>query len=327
MDLDITNYDYDDILKLFAIGKHFNEEDLKSAKKRVLASHPDKSGLDKSYFLFFSSAYKILFNIYNFREKHSSLTNLNNYNENYEADKDEVNEELIHKIMTTKSTQEFNKWFNEQFDTMKIANDYEENEELIHKIMTTKSTQEFNKWFNEQFDTMKIANDYEENGYGDWLNSSNNEETVKCTDINSIHKIMEEKKKVLRSNNLIKKKDISEFNNTNYCELTNSKPEDYSSGLFSKFQYEDLKKAHEESIIPVTNEDNISNYTSLDDIKFKRTQQSIVPMKNDEANKYLNKTKEDENDISCMRAYNLYKQDEINKKNNDKFWSNLKQLL
>ena len=42
MDLDITNYDYDDILKLFAIGKHFNEEDLKSAKKRVLASHPDK---------------------------------------------------------------------------------------------------------------------------------------------------------------------------------------------------------------------------------------------------------------------------------------------
>ena len=291
MDLDITNYDYEDILKLFNISKQFNEEDLKSAKKRVLASHPDKSGLDKSYFLFFSSAYKILFNIYNFREKHSSLTNLNNYNENYNADKDEANEELI------------------------------------HKIISTKSSQEFNKWFNEQFDTMKISNDYEENGYGDWLNSTNTEEIVKCTDLNSMNKIMEEKKKVLRSHNLIKKKDISEFNNTNYCDLTNSKPEDYSSGLFSKFQYEDLKKAHEESIIPVTNEDNTNNYTSYDDIKFKRTQQSIVPMKIDEANKYLNKSKEDENNISSMRAYNLYKQDEINKKNNEKFWNNLKQLL
>lgn len=291
MDLDITNYDYEDILKLFNISKQFNEEDLKSAKKRVLASHPDKSGLDKSYFLFFSSAYKILFNIYNFREKHSSLTNLNNYNEIYNTDKDEVNEELI------------------------------------HKIMTTKSTQEFNKWFNEQFTSMKINNDYEENGYGDWLNTSNTEEIVKCNDLNSIHKIMEEKKKVLRSNDLIKKKDISEFNNTNYCDLTNSKPEDYSSGLFSKFQYEDLKKAHEESIIPVTSEDNISNYTSLDDIKFKRTQQSIVPMKTDEANKYLNKSKENENEISSMRAYTLFKQDEITKKNNDKFWNNLKQLL
>jgi hypothetical protein len=291
MDLDITNYDYDDILKLFNISKQFNEEDLKSAKKHVLASHPDKSGLDKSYFLFFSSAYKILFNIYNFREKHSSLTNLNNYNENYDADKDEVNEEII------------------------------------HKIMTSKSKQEFNKWFNEQFDSMKISNDYQENGYGDWLNASNTEEIVKCSDINSIHKIIEEKKKVLRSNNLIKKKTISEFNNSNYCDLTNSKPEDYSSELFSKFQYEDLKKAHEESIIPVSNEDNISNYSSYDDIKFKRTQQSIVPMKTDEANKYLNKSKEDDNNISSMRAYNLFKQDEINKKKNEKFWNNLKQLL
>ena len=291
MDLDINNYDYEDILKLFNISRQFSTEDLKNAKKRVLASHPDKSGLDKSYFLFFSSAYKILFNIYNFREKHSSLTNLNNYNENYNADKDE------------------------------------ENELLIHKIMTTKSTQEFNKWFNEQFNTMKISNDYEENGYGDWLNSSSSEEIVKCTDLNSMNKIMEEKKKILRTQMLIKKRDISEFNNNQYCDLTNSKPEDYSSDLFSKFQYEDLKKAHEESIIPVTNEDNISNYSSYDDIKFKRTQQSIAPMKNEEAHKYLNKSKEDENNISCMRAYNLYKQDEVNKKNNDKFWNNLKQLL
>lgn len=291
MDLDISNYDYEDILKLFNISKQFSAEDLKSAKKRVLASHPDKSGLDKSYFLFFSSAYKILFNIYNFREKHSSLTNLNNYNENYNADKDEVNELLI------------------------------------HKITSTKSAQEFNKWFNEQFNTMKITSEYDKNGYGDWLNATNTEEIVKCTDLNSIHKIMEEKKKLLRSNNLIKKKDVSEFNNNHYCDLTNSKPEDYSSDLFSKLQYEDLKKAHEESIIPVTNEDIINNYSSYDDIKFKRTQQSIVPMKTDEANKYLNKSKEDENEISSMRAYNLYKQDEVNKKNNDKFWNNLKQLL
>ena len=291
MDLDISNYDYEDILKLFNISKQFTTEDLKSAKKRVLASHPDKSGLDKSYFLFFSSAYKILFNIYNFREKHSSLTNLNNYNENYNADKDEANELLI------------------------------------HKIMTTKSTQEFNKWFNEQFNTMKISNSYEENGYGDWLNSSSSEEIVKCTDLNSMNKIMEEKKKVLRTQMLVKKNTISEFNNNQYCDLTNSKPEDYSSGLFSKFQYEDLKKAHEESIIPVTSEDNISNYSSYDDIKFKRAQQSIAPMKNEEANKYLNKSKEDENNISSMRAYHLFKQDEINKKNNEKFWNNLKQLL
>jgi hypothetical protein len=294
MDLDITNYDYEDILKLFKVGQHFNEEDLKRAKKQVLASHPDKSGLDKSYFLFFSSAYKILFNIYNFREKHSSTTNLNNYNENYNADADEANALLI------------------------------------HKITSNKSSAQFNSWFNEQFENFKITNDYEANGYGDWLTNADVEEQEKtqdqCKDLNSLHKIIEEKKQILRTHNLVKKKNVCEFNNTNYCDLTNSKPEDYSSGLFSKFQYEDLKKAHTESLIPVTNEDNITNYSSLEDIRNKRASQVINPLKREEATSLLNKSKEDENNISTARAYSLFKQDELNKQKNEKFWSNLKRL-
>ena len=292
MDLDISNYDYEDILKLFNISKNFTEEDLRNAKKKVLASHPDKSRLDKSYFLFFSSAYKILFSIYNFREKHSSLTNLNNFNENYNVEKDEINEKLL------------------------------------HKITSNKSSKEFNKWFNEQFESFNITNEYEKNGYGDWLTSkeSNDEELSKCKDLNSMNMIIEEKKRILRAHMLIKKQDISEFNNTNYCDLTNSKPEDYSSGLFSKFQYEYLKKAHEESLIPVTNEDYINNYSSMEDIRNKRANQSLTPLKCDEATSYLNKSKEDENNISTARAYSLFKQDELSKQKNDKFWSSLKRL-
>jgi hypothetical protein len=293
MDLDITNYDYDDILKLFKLSNQFTIEDLKKAKKQVLSSHPDKSGLDKSYFLFFSSAYKILFNIYNFREKHSSTTNLNNYNENYNAHKDEFNALLI------------------------------------QKVTSNKSSAQFNTWFNEQFESFKITNDYDANGYGDWLTSkddNNNEEIVKCKDMNSLHKIIEEKKQIARTQNLVIKKDVCEFNNTNYCDLTNSKPEDYSSGLFSKFQYEDLKKAHNESLIPVTNEDITNNYSSLEDIRTKRASQLLAPLKHDEAKSYLNKSKEDDNNISASRAYSLFKQDELNKQKNDKFWSNLKRL-
>jgi hypothetical protein len=293
MDLDITNYDYDDILKLFKLSNQFTIEDLKKAKKQVLSSHPDKSGLDKSYFLFFSSAYKILFNIYNFREKHSSTTNLNNYNENYNAHKDEFNALLI------------------------------------QKVTSNKSSAQFNTWFNEQFENFKITNDYDANGYGDWLTSkdeNNNEEIAKCKDMNSLHKIIEEKKQIARTQNLVIKKDVCEFNNTNYCDLTNSKPEDYSSGLFSKFQYEDLKKAHNESLIPVTNEDITNNYSSLEDIRTKRASQLLAPLKHDEAKSYLNKSKEDENNISASRAYSLFKQDELNKQKNDKFWSNLKRL-
>jgi hypothetical protein len=293
LDLDITNYDYEDILKLFNLCKDFSTEDLKNAKKKVLASHPDKSGLDKSYFLFFSSAYKILFSIYNFRTKHSSLTNLNNYNDNYSAEKDETNELLI------------------------------------HKLIASKSKKEFNNWFNEQFESFKISNDYEKNGYGDWLNEANDEKTILCTDLSSMNKIIEEKKKILRTTMLMTKQEVCEFNNnnSNYCDLTNSKPEDYSSGLFSKFQYEDLKKAHNESLIPVTNEDNISKYSSLEDIRIKRASQSLTPLQEHEAKTYLNKSKDHENALSCMRAYNLLKQDEVTKQKNERFWSNLKRIM
>tara|TARA_B100000780_G_scaffold131660_1_gene92314 strand:- start:158 stop:424 length:267 start_codon:yes stop_codon:yes gene_type:complete len=53
MDLNIDNYDFDDILTLFKLPYHYSEKDLKATKKKVLRTHPDKSGLDKDYFLFF----------------------------------------------------------------------------------------------------------------------------------------------------------------------------------------------------------------------------------------------------------------------------------
>ena len=67
VDLDINNYDLDSLVALFKIPIHFEEHHLKQAKKTVLAMHPDKSKLDKEYFLFFSKAYKIIYNIYQFK--------------------------------------------------------------------------------------------------------------------------------------------------------------------------------------------------------------------------------------------------------------------
>ena len=69
MDLNIDNYDLNDLLQLFNINYHYTEDDLKACKKLVLKTHPDKSKLDKKYFMFFSKAYKLLFQIYNFRHR------------------------------------------------------------------------------------------------------------------------------------------------------------------------------------------------------------------------------------------------------------------
>ena len=53
LDLDIRNYKLEDITALFKIPLVFNESDLRKAKLAVLQTHPDKSQLQKEYFLFF----------------------------------------------------------------------------------------------------------------------------------------------------------------------------------------------------------------------------------------------------------------------------------
>ena len=106
IDLNINNYDLDDILNLFNINYDFNEEDLKNSKKKVLMMHPDKCKLDKEYFLFFSNAYKILYSIYNFKNK-SKLNNNIKLDENNKIEFlvdniDEDNKEIIKKLKDSK---------------------------------------------------------------------------------------------------------------------------------------------------------------------------------------------------------------------------------
>ena len=51
-DLDVDNYDLEDLLELFKLDYNFSGDDLKKAKTICLQTHPDKSGLEPKYFFF-----------------------------------------------------------------------------------------------------------------------------------------------------------------------------------------------------------------------------------------------------------------------------------
>ena len=139
LDLNIQNYNLNDLLNLFKLKNNFTEEDLKNAKKIVLKTHPDKSNLDKKYFLFFSSAYKIVFQIYNFKSR------VDDKNTEYYIEEDENNKLLIEKILKKDN---FNEWFNKEFEKLNIKennNGYEEwlkSEENMDYRTTTKNNME-----------------------------------------------------------------------------------------------------------------------------------------------------------------------------------------
>jgi hypothetical protein len=289
LDMNIDNYELQDLLDLFHLDYNFNEEDLKKTKKTVLMTHPDKSNLSKEYFLFFSAAYKIIYSIYEFRYK------------------------SIHKAQT--SNIKANKYTTEKD---------EEREMLLNNL---KQQPNFNKIFNELFEKYNIKDNETEGGYGDWLKSEEDLDNTRTT-MNEMNEKFELKKKKVQS--IIVHKDVEEMDSGNgHFELTRDKPEYYSSSLFSSLQYEDLKKAHVESVIPVTQEDyqNRKKFRNVDEMQRYNAEQNSEPLSLKQANDYLNQKKsyQDKNDVS--RAFKLAKQDEQARKANVGWMSGFKQLL
>ncbi len=115
LDLDINNYCLDELFSLFHIQNNdLTEESMKKAKTIVHKVHPDKSQLDSKYFIFFSKAYKKLYEVYEFQNKSS-----NKKIENYASIDNDQNNTLLEKFIKTNdldNSQSFNKWFNKEFE-------------------------------------------------------------------------------------------------------------------------------------------------------------------------------------------------------------------
>lgn len=114
MDLNIDNYELKDLLNVFKLKINFNENDLKKAKEMVHAVHPDKSGLDCKYFIFYKKAYDLLLHIHkiNHKTKNAVVDNVN-----YDAISSEYyREDRNIAVNKLKDSKQFNEKFNKLFD-------------------------------------------------------------------------------------------------------------------------------------------------------------------------------------------------------------------
>jgi len=302
LDLDIRNYNLEDITNLFKIPIVFTESDLRTAKLVVLHTHPDKSKLPKEIFLFFTSAYKILYQIFTFR------TGKN-------RNKKESYSELV--AEETVAPEE---------DSMKLC---------VDKVKQLSST-EFNKLFNEHYEKCKIQME-EEQGYEEWYRSDDANNADSANSLSSWDQRVSEidkQKQALRTNlSLVSKSEIQCANifgsGENYYMLGQGAPKEHSSGLFSSLQYEDLKKAHTETVIPVTHEDyvNSKKFNNVNELQSFRD----VHLKSYSYEEALHKKQAEAafaEEDNTHRAFALAKQDELAEEMNKKFnGSFLKSLM
>jgi len=303
LDLNIDNYSLDDILQLFRLSSDFDEDDMKNAKKLVLKMHPDKSRLDAKYFLFFSKAYKVLYSIYEFKQKSQTQKIENVEYENVEFNDSEIADDSKKKG---------------------LHNFFEKNKKL-------QSPKQFNKWFNKQFENNKLLSESDSNGYGDWLKSEEGLEDLdpnQQLSLSEMTRHIEKKKTEMRSLITYNESSIHDFyQNTSIraSALSGEAPKYYSSDLFSALPYQDLKQAHTETVIPVTYDDykNKQKFNNINEIQQYRQTQDTTPLSEIQAREYLtNKSKMEEKEGTKL-AYDLAKQVERSKQKNKAFWSNI----
>lgn len=288
LDLNIRNYELQDITNLFHIPINFNKQDLKNAKKIVLKTHPDKSKLDKKYFLFFTKAYKVLYSIYEFKNKNEKSFN-NEIDTEYEK-------------------------FIDLFDEDQKS----KNNGLKEKIDKFTKSSDFHKEFNTLFENNKLKSEYEEKGYGDILKEDSKltkfiqekeKSGINTSSIQDQHLILNSYKE--NNKTLIKHTGVQEINSSQFGSfLVNDAPEEYGSDIFSKLAYDDIKKVHHDESILIVNENDIrkEHFSNVNQLRDFRNEQDTTPLSNSQAKNFLIQKKEQEELESTKRAFFLAKQ-------------------
>jgi len=212
-------------------------------------------------------------------------------------------------------------------------------------VRTDKATKvsEFNRWFNEKFEQYRLKDDELETGYDEWFRNGKtdaNEEDGESSEGggNWADKvaILNQRKQELRNKYaLVERKELEYAGGGGGggggYDLTRERPQEYSSGIFDSLRYEDLKKAHTETVIPVTEEDyyKTRRFNTVNELQTFRDQsrRDLYSQTNPAEQKQIyeqSRIRQEEEDT--RRAFILAKQDEISRDIHKKLYSDIFRL-
>jgi hypothetical protein len=368
LDLNIDNYNLPDILALFNLPTLFNEGDLKRAKLAVLKTHPDKSNLPKEYFLFFTKAYRIVHQIYTIRHP---VTNehYTQYAERTPrtsavpslrcVGKDTLAEPYIPidgtAAAAAKTVVDYGnlihaEGYRHDADDEYARDTHERMKRRLDEMMSGSTTKqnaavkagEFNRWFNEKFEQYRLKDDELETGYEAWFRGTSTDADADADaddgdDSGSwADKVarLNQRKQVLRNKYALVERHELEYaggGSGGGYDLTRERPQEYSSGIFGNLRYEDLKKAHTESVIPVTEEDyyktkRFNNVNELQTFRDQSRRDLYKQTSKVEQERIYQQSRMRQEEEDTRRAFILAKQDELSRDIHKKLYSDMFRL-
>jgi len=255
--LDINKYTLSEIFELFNLSYKLSIDDLKRAKKVVLMTHPDKSGLSSEYFLFYKKAFDIVIKFYENQQKQNQV-----------VPKEEKKYEPININDVNKST------------TKKITS-------VINEMSATEFNDKFNKLFN---DNMSVKQDSTRN---EWFTKEDSiYDMNKNVNKQNMGQMFEEIKDKQNTNVLSRYRGVENMNSTSGSNLYDEENNDdyVHCDPFSKLKYDDLRKVHkDQTVLTVSEKDyqTMPRYTSTDQYARVRGTQNLTPLEKHEAEKLL----------------------------------------
>jgi hypothetical protein len=243
-DLNVNNYDFNEILHLFnlKLDSEISQEDLKSAKSKVLSMHPDKSKLSSGYFIFYKKAFEILVQYYQSQPNVKIKTIIDDSEIIYDTDNEGRRTNEIKKQLKKMDKSHFSKYFNDLY-----------NENMIDKEQLKKRV-ERNRWFK------------------DLLPQSTNVQMSENVD-----NCIEEFKRRNTGGQICKYSEIQSNNHASGSEIYHDDDDENNSYIYcnpsSKLLFDDLRKVHKNE--SVFNIDVMSNeqeplYKNCDDLRSQR---------------------------------------------------------
>jgi hypothetical protein len=205
------------------------------------------------------------------------------------------------------------------------ANDFQLDDSKRNALdrATKMSPDKFNSWFNNAFEKNRVENPIER-GHGDWLKSNDDYISVNQTvNKGNMNEIFEQKKKQMQS--VIMYTGVKEACASSLGGSLLDDPDNYTD---TQSHYTDLKQAYTETLIPVTLEDynNAPKFRDISEYKAHRDNQSIAPMTEQESMKFFLEQERSDEQKSVALAFKYAKEFEQNKKKQEGFWSELRQI-
>ena len=252
----MDSYSYEELLALFELPKNMTLQQLKTAKKKVLMIHPDKSKLPAEYFLFYKKAFEVVVQIYENNNKidqpiPEDVTN-------YKPLDNGLNKATVQKIASVAgemAPKDFQNKFNELFENN----------------MSKKPDSQKNEWFSKDEAVYK------------------SDETVSAKNMGQVFDTMKQ-----QNAELVRYRGIQEIQSTSGTRLYDEDDDDDDAYVtcdpFSKLKFDDLRKVHKDQTIFAVSERDFSKvpqYSSVDHFVRERGKVFTAPIEKEESERIL----------------------------------------